>query len=559
MIIKNFQKRQKKVDLFRTSKLSLGLVALAFTGSLMAQTPELVSDDPLDPTELTEHSGQLYFNAEADDGYKWLWRTDGANTELLTPDWIPSGSQGDQPRELKTYNDKLIMSAKIKEPGAFYHELCEFDEEQGVTNIRNIYDGGASDPKNFIELNDKLYFSAEDGNKGRELWRTDGTEMGTILVKDIEYGYNSSHPYNFTKFDNKIFFTATNGITNSGTELWVTDGSESGTQMLKDINPGASPSFPGGFTEFKGKLYFYANDGTNGNELWVTDGTESGTEIFKDINEGSGESAPKYFTEFDDKLYFVADDGNNGKELWVTDGTVSGTVMLKDINQGSESGSPHKFTVFNDKLYFIADDGTQGRELWVTDGTTSGTELFKDINSGSGDAFPTTNSPELSYYFTEYNGRLYFPADGGTNGIQLWESDGTPEGTVVVEPDVAGNSNPLEAWPNPNIVYDNSFYFVADFDGNGRKLWKLTTQNLSVEEHIEGEFTLYPNPVEDMLYIEAKVDNIQSVELFSISGQRLKTWNGQSEIDMFSFSQGNYFVKINAGKGRTVTKQIIKK
>ena len=71
--------------------------------------------------------------------------------------------------------------------------------------------------------------------------------------------------------------------------------------------------------------------------------------------------------------------------------------MVKDINSGSSSGiSPFgntDFTAVGNTLYFTADDGTNGEELWKSDGTASGTVMVKDINSGSGSSSPTTSQP----------------------------------------------------------------------------------------------------------------------------------------------------------------------
>ena len=215
-------------------------------------------------------------------------------------------------------------------------------------------------------------------------------------------------------------------------------------KLVKDINPGSSyfgGSYPRNLSEFNNKLYFTANDAENGTELWVSDGTTDGTQLVKDINPGSsygGGSYPSHLTEFNNKLYFTANDAENGTELWVSDGTSEGTQLVKDIFPGRgpvgyNNYSPYGFdrdffpdnlTEFNNQLYFSADDSENGDELWVSDGTTEGTQLVKDINPGSdyyNDSFPS--------YLTEFNNKLYFTADDGENGYELWVSDGTTEGT----------------------------------------------------------------------------------------------------------------------------------
>ena len=207
-----------------------------------------------------------------------------------------------------------------------------------------------------------------------------------VLVKDINPGASdssfaySSNPNNFTEFNEQLFFTANDG--ENGSELWVSDGTTNNTQLLIDINPGTSygsgdGSYASNFTEFNEQLFFTANDGENANELWVSDGTTEGTELLVDINPGTSNygfangSYASNFTEFNEQLFFTANDGENGNELWVSDGTIYGTQLLVDINPGksdygyANSSSASNFTEFNEQLFFTADDGENGNELWV--------------------------------------------------------------------------------------------------------------------------------------------------------------------------------------------------
>ena len=90
--------------------------------------------------------------------------------------------------------------------------------------------------------------------------------------------------------------------------------------------------------------------------------------------------------------------------------------MVKDIYSGSSWSAPQELTAVGNTLYFSAVDGTNGVELWKSDGTASGTVMVKDIYSGS-----TSSSP---YYLTAVGNTLYFGANDGTNGDELWKCDG---------------------------------------------------------------------------------------------------------------------------------------
>jgi ELWxxDGT repeat protein len=177
--------------------------------------------------------------------------------------------------------------------------------------------------------------------------RADGVPTWTLV--DRIPGSAGSYTSSAGALGDYLYFASSDDGTN-GYELWRTDGTALGTTLVKDINLGSSSSYPSAFTPFGDYLYFEADDGTNGYELWRTNGTT--TELVQDINTGADNSSPSNFTAFDGYLYFSADDGTHGRELWRTDGTDAGTTLVKDINLGSSSSYPSAFTPFGDYLYF---------------------------------------------------------------------------------------------------------------------------------------------------------------------------------------------------------------
>src|SRR5262249_51205295 len=155
-----------------------------------------------------------------------------------------------------------------------------------------------------------------------------------------------SYADNLTVVGGSVYFTADNGST--GIELWKTDGTTNGTALVKDINPGGTGSVPRSLTGLGNNVYFFANDGTHGLELWTSDGTGNGTTLVKDINPGATGSTTDDYTTFrplviGSTLYFAANDGSHGRELMKTDGTTGGTALVKDVRTTGGDSSAAEF------------------------------------------------------------------------------------------------------------------------------------------------------------------------------------------------------------------------
>ena len=475
------------------------------TRTLLAVTPQLIDLNPYgasSPSEFVEVGNVAYFVAEDGINGRELWKTDGTPGGTALVKDIRSGSGSSDPKELVDFNGTLFF---VADDGSNGQELWKSDgTAAGTVMVKDINPGQGyqypygdgplqSFPRGLTVADGLLFFSAEDSTNGAELWMTDGTTSGTIQVKDIfpgstadNYGTypNDSSPQELVNVDGTLFFSADNGAV--GRELWKSDGTASGTVLVKDISPGTYPYYyqgtyygqyqnesrPGLMTAVDGMLFFVAQDETNGAELWKSDGTSAGTVMLKDINSGSGSA----FTEdssmvaINGTLFFAADDGIYGDELWKSDGTTAGTVMVKDIEPGSE-GRLSYFGGFSDvdgTLFFSAKDGSNGRELWKTDGTAAGTVMVKDINSGSSsyDGSPNSSYP---FYVANVNGTLYFSAASATWGRELWQSDGTAAGTVLVADVVPGDSG---LYPESLTSIDGSLVFSGN-DGSERELWSF--------------------------------------------------------------------------------------
>ena len=265
--------------------------------------------------------------------------------------------------------------------------------------MKEIAAGIGSNPLQLTKFQDSLFFTANDGASGRGLWKTDGTEAGTSLVKMIGPEYNPTVLESLV-IGNTLYFTADDG--QNGVELWSSDGTAAGTRMVKDIRPG-SGSNPRYFAGVNGMLYFGAVDGVHGEELWKSDGTEAGTVLVKDLTPGPDSCSPQRLVNFGGTLYFLS--WSTG-QLWKSDGTDAGTVL---VTQRSFS----ELIVAADTLYLSWTDRTLDG-LWKSDGTEVGTVLVKDVSPGINENYRVL---ETNRYFVDVNGILYFISQNDWLGL----------------------------------------------------------------------------------------------------------------------------------------------
>jgi ELWxxDGT repeat protein len=329
----------------------------------------------------------------------------------------------------------------------------------GAHLIKNIAPRGESaNPEDLTSAGGKLYFTADDGRHGIEVWHSNGTKRGTKLVKDINPGEDHSVPVGHfsTHFANRgstLFFPATDGV--NGSELWRSDGTEAGTRMVKDINPGSPPSHPLELTTVGRTLFFSADDGVHGFELWRSDGTDGGTQLVKDIDPDDADSFPFSLVNVSGALFFFVDNAGQA-ELWRSDGTDEGTEPVKVIDSGGGgSSSPFQLVSIGNKLFFTTYDENGGLELWRSDGTADGTKIIKDFHPDGGGDGP--------YRLASFSGKLFFEADDDRGaGRQLWRSDGTPKGTKAIK-----DGEPYEL-----ASFRGKLYVIARAPGGNIELWR---------------------------------------------------------------------------------------
>jgi trimeric autotransporter adhesin len=408
-------------------------------------------------------------------------------------------------------------------PSGTVHGYVAVGAPHGAVKLVKDINAGSDDGMGptMIRVGKTVYFPATDGVHGMELWRSDASGTGTRMVKDIDHGSPGSFDTvfygSFATIGGVLYFAATDGT--HGVELWKSNGTASGTKMVKNINP-AGDSSPFGLTNVGGTLFFIANDGTHGVELWKSNGTASGTKMVKNINPG-GDSLPQFLTNAGGTLVFIADDGTRGVELWKSNGTRAGTQLVKDINPTGDAfpNNPTQlqpcFTFIKGTLYFVADNGTVGPQLWRSNGTKAGTRMVRAIT-------PPGSQPPTG--LMNFNGILFFSADDGIRGSELWRSNGRSAGTRMVkdiDPGAAGSD------PGGMTNFGGTLFFSASVGTHYGELWRSDgtsagTRLVKDINPVDGGLPTFFRDVGGVLLFQAQ-DPYFGIELYRSDGTRAGT------------------------------------
>jgi len=251
---------------------------------------------------------------------------------------------------------------------------------------------------------------------GRTLWQSDGTAAGTVPVLDFPSGATVQQ---VLPADGRTYLVLDEGA--AGLSLWRTDGTAAGTARVKDGLAGFEHPFTVG-----SKLFFEVPKPGAALELWASNGAEADTQpVLAYTSDRPRASSVSLATRLgaNGLYYFVltTEAGTTplAMQLWRSDGTPAGTFpLVEPLLSELEAGAP-KLVAVNRRVIFSAGDpdGTapeqrRGQELWQTDGSTQGTYLIQDVVNGAASSYP--------HGLVIAGAKLYFAAKGEDTGFGLW-------------------------------------------------------------------------------------------------------------------------------------------
>jgi ELWxxDGT repeat protein len=495
----------------------------------------------------------IYFLAKDPSSGADLWRSDGTPTGTYLLKDLAPGPMSVAEIHLAKLNDLIIVSCLNNVDG--HLEIWKTDGTTTGTElvksfpeVLNVF--SAWNDRELVQAGNWVYFVADDGVHGPELWRTDGTPFNTVMVADTGTDNLPQHaPQLLTAWNTGLLYIHYTPAT--GIEYWRSDGTASGTQLLKDIHPGAAGSVPPETFNRPYDLiptplgvFFVANDGTHGPELWKTDGTENGTVLLADLNADSTTLGAKFnplsvnYAFLNGRFYFQGITFNEGHELWSTNGTTAGTAIVADATPGYNIGLIRQMGIYGNKLIFNASSNQFYEKLWVSDGTATGTYSLQGSN----------NFVSVLDQLIPYGGKMWF-AGQDTQDVELWQTDGTVDGTLQFADLFPGAESSFPQFLG--VVNGHLLFFAKTEAANKYQLFRLDAPAVATSAPTSPSLEairLWPNPARDFVQVELESLPAGSYEVrtFRTDGvlQRQQLITLPGTLDVHGLVAGMYWIEI---------------
>ncbi len=375
----------------------------------------------------------------------------------------------------------------------------------------NAYVPPSSNPSFLYPFNGDLYFSAFDGIHGTELWRAD-LETDTVeMVADVTPGPDGGKIDRFMGIGGTLWFCRTDEANNS--ELWSSDGIPGGrteriwreepvlhdagvkriygelndlviftigqtvstsTYMVYDVKTamirpmttfGNGPPLAAGVESLlirRDDILFGATDNVRGPGLWRTEGSLGDAQFLHPFKVDPG----PFMDLGDVGVVFAAETEDLGSELWITQGTPESTRLLKDIFEGSEFSSPGQFcmkAIGAPGVFFAATHPEFGRELWQTDGTAEGTVLAHDIVPGVIGSDP--------YHLRASRNAFFLVAQTPECGSEVWGATIVEDAYAPLRLLTEGFAGPKPSEPYALCLDVNGYLYYSQHSDEGEEMW----------------------------------------------------------------------------------------
>nr|WP_198999904.1 T9SS type A sorting domain-containing protein [Flavobacterium sp. ASV13] len=530
-------------------KIKLLLFFLIFIITKSNAQKEIYDLSPGFIVDFTKFNDKIYFQVYKKDTGKELWLSDGTsgNTSILSRDLNPGNDNSMLSNGLKLgstiLNGELYFIAKDQNSKGEIWKTNGTNE--GTVKVTNFLNGRVS---KLTTVGTYIFFLIKEENSVLEVWKTDGTTSGTMLVTNIPSTVNT--PSFEGKCNNTFIFTSqTSGTSDS--KVWRSDGTDTGTYAITENIDGNGSGRTGTseltqYIEHNNKLYFVSRY-----FLFETDGTLMNTKIIGNVwNAQNDLVSYSDIIEVNNNLYLMFFSAKNYHlSVWKFDNTNKSVTAIYD-NNSTQYFSPSNFVKIDNSLVFTASNQSQGTSLLSLN-------LNNNMVTETKELLPLAEMYNPFIFMDDYdrfkiikiNNEEYLissPVDENVT-IENWISN-------VASHSIEKISVLDDVWGF--IAYNDNLYYSKD-----TKLWKYAN-NLSTPS-IENNSSLmfYPNPSTNFVNIQSENnDQLENIQIFDLNGRLVKNISDfkDNKIDVSKLNQGSYVLKAKLN-GKAIAKKIIKR
>ena len=460
------------------------------------------------PSNLTVAGTNLFFVAGDALTGRELWKLTAASSTSMIQDFMANAPDANISDLCARGSEVFFASDGIGSTIGGNELRSSNGALNAIVTVKNIGRAG-SFPKEFVKMGNFTYFTADDVDAGRELWKTTGTIGNAERVVDLIPGPTGSNPTNLIVITNggvqTLYFEAKS--LNNGRELFKLENTLNAfPTCISTIGPGLANAGIGNMTNVNGTLHFTATQpGNSGDRIWKVNAartqaeptggamvfvnnlkaigstlffTQSPTDGPRKLNKlglanpigtfqivaGQADPIPQQLTVVGSRLFFTAANGQISRRVWVTNAAATSVSQVSSRNAS-------ELTNFNGRLVFTDYFGNiagQQAIFRVNTAFNGADTIAKDLSIGGLEAAGTT----LFYFQATQNGRLWLKKITTTN-FQPAKLKEFPEGNTELATET--------------IVAGNNLFFIMNEATTGHELWKSNGTTTDIVSDIRPE------------------------------------------------------------------------
>ncbi len=230
------------------------------------------------------------------------------------------------------------------------------------------------------------------------------------------------------------------------------------------------------------------------------------------------------------------------KDLMVTK-YIEGTANNKAIEITNKTGHAVNLSDYRLSIQFFSGSNYYFVDPYELEGTVQNNETFVILNPAANFSCYTINQAK----FVTAAPQMTF---SGSNYIELRYKSSTVDGIGV-----SGQSNTstlanVSLYRKNSVTQPTTAFNISEWDSYANDYCQnLGTLSASDIILADKDFKIYPNPVNESIYVKGNISNIKTAEIIDLSGKMIysekKPFKNKENISVQQLSTGNYLLKLD--------------